>query len=180
MGRLSRVGDCNRMVEVTVTYLEMLARPHYPRPHQPLGHQAALLHAENPPVWYFLALYDAVGKQYQWTDKHEESEESLRAFVQHPDMALYTLIRQGWPAGFFMLDRRKNGVCDLAYFGLVPEMVGLGLGKYLLQEAVHMGWDGEGTKKLTVNTCTLDHPRALSLYQSAGFEPVRQEQTSRD
>ncbi len=168
------------MVEVTITYLEMEARPNYARPHQPLGHQAALLHAENPPLWYFLSLYRAVGAQYQWTDWFERPESELREFVQHPDMALYTLIRQGWPAGFFMLDRREKGVCDLAYLGLVPEMVGQGFGKYLLQEAVHTGWDGEGVEKMTVNTCTLDHPRALALYQSAGFAPVRQEIITRD
>ncbi len=168
------------MVEVTITYLEMQARPSYPRPHQPLGHQAALLHAESPPLWYFLDLYRAVGAQYQWTDWLEAGEAELKDFVQHPDMALFTLIRQGWPAGFFMLDRREAGICDLAYLGLVPEVLGLGLGKYLLQEAVHMAWDGEGTERVTVNTCTLDHPRALALYQSAGFSPVRQEIITRD
>ncbi|MCF6272640.1 MAG: GNAT family N-acetyltransferase [Rhodobacteraceae bacterium] len=168
------------MVEYTVTYLEMTARPGYPRPHQPLGHTAALLHAEKPPLWYFLDLYRAVGAQYDWTDRLSDSEEDLRAFVQHPDMALYTLIIQGWSAGFFMLDCREAGLCDLAYLGLVPERLGQGYGKYLLQEAVHMGWDIPGVKKLTVNTCTLDHPRALALYQSAGFSPVRQEQMTRN
>ena len=168
------------MTEVTITYLEMPERPSYPRPHQPLGHQAALLHAEKPPVWYFMCLYNAVGSPYQWTDRHAENEDDLRGFVQHPDVALYTLIRQGWPAGFFMLDRREAGICDLAYFGLVPEMVGQGYGKFLLQEAVLTGWEHEGTEKLTVNTCSLDHPRALALYQSAGFEPVRQETIIRD
>ena len=168
------------MVEVTITYLEMAARPSYPRPHQPLGHHAALLHAENPPIWYFLDLYRAVGSQYQWTDRFNDDEDDLRAFVQHSDVALYTLMRQGWPAGFFMLDRREKGICDLAYFGLVPEMVGQGYGKFLLQEAIHTGWDGESVKRLTVNTCTLDHPRALALYQSAGFAPVRQEMLLKD
>jgi len=168
------------MVEVTVTYLEMDARPNYPRPHQPIGSAAALLHAEEPPVWYFLDLYRAVGAQYQWTDRFEDNEDDLRVFVQHPNVALYTLIRQGWPAGFFMLDRREAGVCDLAYMGLVPEMVGKGYGKFLLQEAVHTGWDADDVEKMTVNTCTLDHPRALALYQSAGFAPVRQEHETRD
>lgn len=168
------------MVEVTITYLEMEARPSYARPHQPLGHPAALLHAENPPVWWFLDLYRAVGSQYQWTDRFEDDPEELRAFVQHPDVALYTLIRQGWPAGFFMLDRREKGVCDLAYLGLVREMIGKGYGKFLMQEAVHSGWDCEGVEKMTVNTCTLDHPRALALYQSAGFTPVRQDHINRD
>lgn len=168
------------MVDVTITYLEMAARPSYPRPHQPLGPAAALLHAENPPAWYYMSLYEAVGESYAWEDKKQLSRDALRAYVQHPDRALYTLIRQGWPAGFFMLDYTEKGVCDIAIFGLVPEMVGQGYGKFLLKEAVHTGWDGEDVKKLTVNTCTLDHPRALALYQSAGFTPVRQNTITRD
>jgi len=168
------------MVEYTVTYLEMRARPNYPRPHQPLGHQAALLHAENPPAWYYMSLYEAVGGQYVWEDKKQLNRDELRAYVQHPERALFTLIRQGWPAGFFMLDHTEAGVCDLAIFGLVPEMVGQGYGQFLLKEAIHTAWDHPNTEKLTVNTCTLDHPRALALYQSAGFEPVRQEHKSRD
>jgi len=168
------------MVEVTITYLEMDARPNYARPHQPLGPAAALLHAENPPAWYYMSLYEAVGEQYAWEDKKKLSRDELRAYVQHPERALFTLIRQGWPAGFFMLDHTEKGVCDIAIFGLVPEMVGQGYGKYLLKEAVHTAWDHANTQKLTVNTCTLDHPRALALYQSVGFSPVRQEIITRD
>jgi GNAT superfamily N-acetyltransferase len=64
---------------------------------------------------------------------------------------------------------------DLAYFGLVPEAVGQGLGRFLLETAVHLAWDRPGATRVTVNTCSLDHPRALPLYQRAGFEPVRRE-----
>lgn len=166
-------------MDYTVTYLEMSERPKYPRPPMPYNRPAALFHAEKPPVWYFLSLYDAVGSHYHWTDMHDLPTEELRSFVQHEKVTLYTLMRDGWPAGFFMLDRRQGGVCDLAYFGLVPEAIGLGLGKYLLHTAIHMAWDDDKTKLVTVNTCTLDHPRALQLYQSAGFEPARQEQRSR-
>lgn len=167
------------MIDYTVTFLEMQERPRYPRPPQPLGAPLALLHAEKPPNWYFLNLYDAVGSEYEWTDMHDLPETALTDFVQHPDVELYTLIRDGWPAGFFMLDRRQPEICDLAYFGLVPQAIGLGLGTYMLHTAIHMAWDGIDTKTVSVNTCTLDHPRALQTYQKAGFEPVRQEQRSR-
>ncbi len=167
------------MIDYTVTFLEMSARPIYPRPAQPMGHPAALLHAVDPPNWYFLSLYDAVGAEYDWTDMHDLPDAKLRSFVRHPDMEMYTLIRDGWPAGFFMLDRKKPEICDIAYLGLVPQAIGLGLGRYILHTAVHMAWDGVDTKIVSVNTCTLDHPRALQTYQKAGFEPVRQEQRSR-
>ena len=62
-----------------------------------------------------------------------------------------------------------------AYFGLMPEFMGRRLGPYLLRWAVDAAWSTQ-PDKVTVNTCTLDHPKALSLYQKVGFRPVRQEQ----
>ncbi len=162
-----------------VTYLEMDERPGYPYPPMPLGPPTALIAAETPPVWYFLSLYDAVGSEYEWTDQHAKSREEVAAFLHDPAVTLFTLIRDGWPAGFFVLDGRVAGECDLAYFGLVPEAVGMGLGKFLIQTAVLTAWDRPGVQKVTVNTNSLDHPRALPLYQKAGFSPVRREQASR-
>ncbi|MEM8871767.1 MAG: GNAT family N-acetyltransferase [Pseudomonadota bacterium] len=166
-------------VDVTITYLRMDTRPTYDRPSLPLGPPTALIAADTPPVWYFLSLYSAVGGAYEWTDKLNESENSVRSFLHDPQVTLYTLIRSGWPAGFFLLDTRTPEVCELSYFGLVPEVVGTGLGAYLLQTAVHSGWDRPGVSVLTVETCTLDHPRALALYQKAGYVPIDQRITTR-
>lgn len=162
-----------------ITWLEMNARPEYDWPSQPMGHDAALLLAETPPWWYFLSLYDAVGRDYAWTDKHTMPRDELQAWVQDPDVAIYTLMGKGWPQGFFMLDWREAGACELAYFGLVPEAVGKGLGTWLLKTAILTGWAREGVTKMSVNTCTLDHPRALIQYQRMGFEPVRTEDRTR-
>lgn len=166
-------------VEYTVTYLEMTARPHYPRPHMPTGPASALIAAETPPAWYFLSLYDAVGSEYEWTDQHARPRDELDAYLADASVVLYTLMRAGWPHGFFILDCTAAEVCDLAYFGLVPQALGRGLGTFLAQTAVHMAWDRPGVARVTVNTNSLDHPRALPLYQKAGFEPVRRETKSR-
>lgn len=171
-----RAGDT---VHYRVTWLEMQARPSYDWPKLPSGHDAALLRADAPPAWFFLTLYDAVGRDYAWTDKHALPEPEIEAWIQHPDVSIWTLMRQGWPAGFFMLDWRETGICDLAYFGLVPQAVGLGLGSFLLKTAIRTGWSREGVEKMTVNTCTLDHPRALIQYQRQDFVPVRTEEHSR-
>jgi GNAT superfamily N-acetyltransferase len=171
-----RAGD---RVEAVVTFLAMDARPGYPRPHLPLGPASALIAAERPPVWYFLDLYDAVGSEWEWTDRHAQPKDELEAFLHDPAVTLYTLVRAGWPHGFFLLDGRAPEVVDLCFFGLVPEAIGRGLGTFLLQTAVHAAWDRPGTTRLTVNTNTLDHPRALPLYQKAGFVPVRRETRAR-
>ena len=85
-----RAGD---RVEVVVTYLEMTARPGYPRPHLPTGPVSALIGAERPPAWYFLDLYDAVGRDYDWTDQRERPEAEVEAFLHDPDVTLYTFVR---------------------------------------------------------------------------------------
>lgn len=166
-------------VDYVVTFLAMDRRPGFPRPSMPLGPASALIAAETPPVWWFLALYDAVGAEYEWTDQHDRPRDELEAFLHDPAVTLYTLIRAGWPHGFFVLDGRERGVCDMAYFGLTPEAIGQRLGTFLVQTAAHMAWDRPGVARVTVNTNSLDHPRALPLYQKAGFEPVRRETRSR-
>ena len=171
-----RAGD---RVEVTVTFLSMEGRPAYPRPHLPLGPASALIAAERPPAWYFLDLYGAVGREFDWTDRRDDPQDVLEAFLHDPAVALYTFVRAGWPHGFFVLDARAPEVCNLAYFGLVSEAIGRGLGTFLLHTAVHMAWDRPGASRLTVNTNTLDHPRALPLYQKAGFAPFRRDTETR-
>ena len=71
-----------------------------------------------------------------------------------------------------MLDYRVNKICNLSFLGLVEEAIGLGLGKYLLKTAILTAWDSNKIETLTVNTCSLDHKRALQLYQKNGFSPV--------
>jgi GNAT superfamily N-acetyltransferase len=80
----------------------------------------------------------------------------------------------GVPAGYAELDRRKQEEVELAYFGLVPEFIGRKLGPFLLNWAVDTAWFGK-PKRLWVNTNNLDHPKALQIYQKAGFVPYRQE-----
>ncbi len=164
-------------VAYTITHLEMDARPTYGYPHLPVASAAALLKAEDPPLWYFFSLYDAVGRDYAWEDLHTFPEEEVAEQLSRS--TLFTLTEKGWPHGFFLLEPTEAGCVDLAYFGLVPEAVGGGLGKWLLQTALLTAWDTEGTERLTVQTCTLDHPRALALYQKNGFHPVRREEKTR-
>ncbi len=166
-------------VDYVITWLEMDERPHRPVPAMPAGHKVALLAAKSPPAEYFLYLYRAVGAEYEWTDWLQRPVEAAEAFVGDPAVGLHTMLVDGWPGGFFILDARQAGTVDLAYFGLVPQAIGRGLGHWLLATAVDTGWQQPGVKRLTVNTNTLDHPRALGLYQKFGFHPVRRERHSR-
>ncbi|MEM1162254.1 MAG: GNAT family N-acetyltransferase [Pseudomonadota bacterium] len=166
-------------IDYVVTYLEMTERPRAPIPPRPANLNTALLCAEDPPADYFLYLYSTVGATYEWTDWLQKPKQDVEAFVANEHVLLYTLMVDGWPGGFFMLDSSDTGTCDLAYFGLMPQAIGRGLGKWLLATAVDLGWEQPGTERMTVNTNTLDHPRALGLYQKVGFQPVRREAQTR-
>lgn len=168
-----------RRTPVTITFLEMTRKPDGPRVPLPMGAPVSLMRAVRPPLRYFLYLYDMVGDRHHWTDRHEDDPDALRAFLHDDDVSLFSLMWDGWPGGIVLLDWRADGVCDLGYFGLAAELHGRGLGRWLLDEAVRMGWAREGVAKMTVNTNTLDHPRALPLYQRAGFSPVRRVEKTR-
>jgi GNAT superfamily N-acetyltransferase len=107
------------------------------------------------------------------------SEKEISNLIKDFDVHLFTLLLDGWTAGFFILDNRNDFICDLAYFGLVPEAIGKGLGSYLLRMAVKKAWEFNRIKKLTVNTNTLDHPIALSLYKKVGFKLIRSVEETR-
>jgi GNAT superfamily N-acetyltransferase len=135
-----------------------------------------ILVTENIRDWYFLFVYKAVGSSYHWTDQLNKTKKQINNFINDENVKFYSLIKQGWPAGFYILDFRKKFVCDLSYIGLVPDAVGKGLGSFLFKTAILSAWEKTNIEKLTVNTCSLDHKNALPLYQKLGFSPVKFEE----
>ena len=63
----------------------------------------------------------------------------------------------------------------IAYFGSAPKFIGRGIGGHLLSHALRSAWDWEGTKRVWVHTCTLDHPNALQNYKARDMEVYRVE-----
>jgi GNAT superfamily N-acetyltransferase len=102
------------------------------------------------------------------------SDVQLTALLGEERLELYVLYVDGCPAGMAELDFRDAAVANLAYFGLVPEFVGRRLGFFFLYHAAVNAW-ARPISKLLVNTCTLDHQRALPLYQRLGFVPYSRE-----
>jgi GNAT superfamily N-acetyltransferase len=160
-------------VAVTRTYLEMT------RPGQLLGARlddptVSLDRAFECPVSFFRYLYVEVGRSYHWVDRLPWSDEQLRARLADPDVTLWVLRVKGSPAGYFELERRDDGSVEIAYFGLLPEFLGRGLGKHLLTAAVEAAWS-LGAARVWLHTCTLDDPAALPNYRKRGFRPYREE-----
>ena len=102
------------------------------------------------------------------------SDDALRAILGDEMVDVFVIYVGGVPAGYVELDRRPASEIEVAFFGLVPEFIGQGFGRYLLGWAVAESWR-HTPRTLKVSTNNLDHPRALPNYQKAGFVPVRQE-----
>jgi GNAT superfamily N-acetyltransferase len=162
-----------KRVSMTVTFLEMRARPVLLPPPLPKG-KIAILRAEKPPIHFYRYLYDTIGDAYLWVDRRKMSDEKLGEMIHHPLVELYVLHVDGCPAGMAELEFRDPTAGQVAYFGLMPEFVGRGLGFYFLYQAVMIAWS-KPIGSLLINTCTLDHPRALPLYQRVGFVPYSRE-----
>ncbi|HYD30350.1 MAG TPA: GNAT family N-acetyltransferase [Azospirillaceae bacterium] len=158
-------------LEVTVTYLEMMAPP-LRRPVPLPGDKVTLVRAEQPTVSFYRYLYDTVGEPWLWSDRRRLSAERLATIIENPMTEVWVLHVAGTPAGYGELDRRNPAVVELAYFGLLPNFIGRNLGPYLLDRMIARAWTS-GTWRLGVNTCSFDHPKALPLYCRLGFQPVR-------
>jgi GNAT superfamily N-acetyltransferase len=162
------------MIETVITYLEMRARPSLPPVPPPRSSKIALLRADAPTTSFYRYLYDTVGEPWLWWERRLTSEDELAAILADDRVDIYVLYADGMPAGFAELDRRRSKDVELAYFGLMPNFIGRGFGPYLLYSAIEIAWTHE-PQRLCVNTCTFDHPKALALYQSMGFQPYAQE-----
>ncbi len=158
---------------LTITYLEMTSRPRLGPPPRPMGTPLALMRAVDPSVAFYRFLYNQVGETWLWWQRRALSDEELAAIIGDDRVEIYVLYVDGVPAGFAELDRRGEPDIDLAYMGLMPSFVGRKLGPYLLHAAIDTAWS-HNPHRLTVNTCDLDHPKALALYQRFGFRAYDQ------
>ncbi len=159
---------------VTITYLEMTERPAHPHLSAPQGLNCTLVRLREPTVRFYRFLYDTVGEPWLWYERRAMAEEQLARIIQDERIEIYVLNVDGEPAGFAELDRRYPPDIELTYFGLMPDFIGKGLGRYLLTWAIDTAWN-HAPQRLWVNTNTLDHPKALPLYQRCGFRPYKQE-----
>ena len=159
----------NDELAAVVTYLEMRERPAIEPPRSSLD----LKRITNPTVERYRELFRLVGAPWLWFSRLVMDDAKLAAIIQHRDVELFAVQDgNGRDVGMLELDFRETAECELAFVGLVPELSGLGHGRWLLEEAVRRAWRDSVTR-VHVHTCSLDHPAALAAYRRAGFTPFK-------
>lgn len=129
---------------------------------EPIGHDLAR----------YRRLYAEIGEAWLWFSRALMDDAALAQIIRDPAVEPVALVMGGRNVGLLELDFRAAGECELAFFGLVADMQGRGLGRVLLREAVRRAF-ARPIRRLWLHTCTLDHPAAVQTYLQAGFVPYR-------
>ena len=143
---------------------------------------------QKEPNWVFNRdLYFAVGEQWHWIDKRPWTDEQWKEYAAAPELRTFAAYYDDELVGYYELRREsepdgRNGAVEIAYFGLLPEYIGRGLGGALLTSAIEEAWSpdsirGIAPKRVWVHTCNRDHPQALANYQTRGMIIYKVEET---
>jgi GNAT superfamily N-acetyltransferase len=157
-------------IAAVVTYLEMRAPAR--RRSAPAAGNIGFLDPIGGDLARYLALYRRVGEPWLWFSRLAMAEEELWAILASPDVEASALIQEGVEIGLLELDFRTPLECELAFLGVVPEAIGSGAGRFLVESAIARAF-ARPIRRLWVHTCSLDHPAALAFYRRAGFTPYR-------
>lgn len=151
-----------------VTYLEMRVRPAL------RAHTAAGLSLKRMPadVAEFRRMFRHVGEAWLWASQLRRSDADLGDTLASDALETYTMLAGADEIGLLQLDFRADGACELSFFGVVPEAIGIGAGRFLMNRAIERAWTrAPGIERFWVHTCTNDHPDALAFYIRSGFVP---------
>ncbi|MBP6031225.1 MAG: GNAT family N-acetyltransferase [Sphingobium sp.] len=156
-------------VAAIVTRFEMTQRP---KPAPLLSSPLRLARWKEPEPDKYRILFRRVGEHWLWYSRLVMSDHALRATIRNPLVEVHAVLDpKGIEVGLLELDFRHHGLCIIAFLGLVPQLTGQGLGPWLLSQALSLAWR-KGVTKISVQTYSLDDPRAISLYIKAGFAAI--------
>ena len=117
-------------------------------------------------------LYFNVGAQWRWIDKRPWTDEQWKEYAIAPELRTFAAYYNEELAGYYELRRDDEGAVEIAYFGLLPQFIGRGLGGALLTSAIEQAWSrhrGIVPMRVWVHTCNRDHSQALANYQVRGM-----------
>ena len=119
---------------VRVVYLQMNSRPVLRLPKRENIHfelQPRPVSVDQYRDWYY-----GVGKLWNWVDRMIMEDDELLSLINSPDNEIYLMKANGQFAGFAEFTRKGECV-EIQYFGLIPEYIGRGFGKYFLDMVIN-------------------------------------------
>lgn len=160
----------NSKMAAIVTYLEM-TRPAGGSA-EDTADDAAFQRLTGRDLDRYIKLFGDVGLPWLWFSRLAMKPAELEAILNDPRVEALAICRNGRDIGLAELDFRVSGEAEISFFGLVPDMLGKGLASPSFRRLIGMAW-GRDIRRLSVHTCTLDHPSALGFYMKHGFRPYK-------
>ena len=153
-------------------FLEMKESPGIINTKLPKGFHFELL--QNPDPEEYIRIYRMIGFKWKWYDRILMDKTKLIKIIQSPETKIYTLNHSNEIAGFAELNTSEKGSIEIVYLGIKDGYIGKGLGKALINNVLHAGWN-LNPDRIWLHTCEYDHPGALKFYERCGFEVYREE-----
>lgn len=150
------------------TYLEMKALPE--RKLIAFAPDLSLIPVADMSISDYRQHFKAVGENLLWFSRLLMPDEKLQSVLANPAIESCVYQRGDQMLGLLELNFEDKANCELAFFGLVPDALGSGLGRMLMDEAIRRAF-AKSIERLWLHTCTLDHPAALPFYLRSGFTP---------
>ena len=177
---------------VVTTYLEMRARSELRNADCGVRTEKFEVRELKEPDWKFNRdMYFQVGEKWKWIDKRPWTDAQWKEYAADPALRTFAGYCGDYVAGYFELKRttaesqagtpgatshmshvtrHTHDEIEIAYFGLLPEFIGRGLGGKLLSTAIETAWLwSPAPSRVWVHTCNRDHPSALANYEARGF-----------
>jgi GNAT superfamily N-acetyltransferase len=165
------------VTSIVTTYLEMRS-PDQLRPTRCANARFEIREKKRRDWQFNRDLYRAVGQMWSWNDKRKWTNEQWKEYGLATELRTFAAYYDNMLAGYYELRRDDEGDVEIAYFGLLPEFIGRGLGGALLTSAIEEAWrSSPSISRVWVHTCNLDHPAALANYQARGMVIYTQETT---
>ena len=115
-------------------------------------------------------LYLRVGEQWDWIDKRRWTDDQWEEYAMASGLRTFAGYYDDALAGYYELRPDAEGGIEIAYFGLLPDWIGRGLGGALLTSAIEKAWRTEpNPSRVWVHTCNRDHPQAIANYRARGM-----------
>ena len=152
-----------------VTYVEMSAPPAREAAPPPPG--VTLEAVERWDLEAFRRLYREIGWEWLWCSRLLMSEAELAERLHRPGTLAFCPLRDGRRLGVLEMDFARPADVEISFFGLVPDAIGGGLGRWLMEQAIALAFSRAETRRLWLHTCHFDSPQALPFYQRMGFSP---------
>ena len=164
---------------ITITHLEM-TDPAEMKGRYVSDEELTLLRAEIPLPSLSRFFYEQVGRGYNWKRRLVWSDEQWAEWVRREEIRTWIGYQRGTPVGYAEMERQPEGSVEVLYFGLLPEFIGRGLGGAMLTKVLEAAWSIEGTRRVWLHTCSIDHPAALPNYKARGLRVFKTEQVAPD